>query len=227
MCAFFVVVRFSLGTAVRLEKATTSCHWRSPSVTCTGATSSAASASARGGFLGTVREIYIDDGKWTVLSKTLFSSLSELIKLSATGNAITHVEGGALRASKKLSALQLDSNKLTTVPPPLQYLKNLRHLGLSNQFIQDLPSRLHLPSLLKLNLQGNKIRGIPVGFLDELNDLQEVRFDGNELATIPPFLFRAMDNLHLVKFNSNKLQTLPRCMFREAFSFGDAPFGRK
>ena len=177
--------------------------------------------------MGSVREIYIDDGKWTVLSKTLFSSLSELIKLSATGNAITHVEGGALRASKKLSALQLDSNKLTAVPPPLQYLKNLRHLGLSNQFVQHLPSRLHLPSLLKLNLQGNKIREIPIGFLDELNDLQEVRFDGNELATIPPFLFRAMENLHLVKFNSNKLQTLPRCMFREAFSFGDAPFGRK
>lgn len=76
-------------------------------------------------------------------------------------------------------------------------------------------------------MSDNKIRDIPIGFLDEQQSLQEARFDGNELETIPPFLFRSMAQMHLIRFDRNKLTTLPRCMFRETFRFHDAPYGRK
>ena len=67
----------------------------------------------------------------------------------ASYNAITVVENGALRASTKLSALILSNNELTAVPSPLQYLHNLRQLGLSGNSIAELPARLHFKKLVR------------------------------------------------------------------------------
>eukprot|EP00729_Bicosta_minor_P011844 gene11844-29913_t len=213
------------GGGGHFRRAGNACHWRGTAVTCSGERSSEEAATAAGGFLRAVTEIHVDNGKWTALSASLFSSLPALFSLHASYNAITVVENGALRASTKLSALILSNNELTAVPSPLQYLHNLRQLGLSGNSIAELPARLHFKKLSKLELSDNKIRDIPIGFLDEQQSLQEARFDGNELETIPPFLFRSMAQMHLIRFDRNKLTTLPRCMFRETFRFHDAPYG--
>lgn len=69
------------GGGGHFRRAGNACHWRGTAVTCSGERSSEEAATAAGGFLRAVTEIHVDNGKWTALSASLFSSLPALFSL--------------------------------------------------------------------------------------------------------------------------------------------------
>ncbi len=81
--------------------------------------------------------------------------------LTCTHNRLTSID--TVVACKALSALNIGTNKLVTLPASLASLRQLKFIDASNNDLSDIPSELGLlPALSKLVLDGNPLRRVPV-----------------------------------------------------------------
>ena len=59
-----------------------------------------------------------------------------------------------------LSGLNIQANKVATLPEEIKNMSELRSIDISSNNIEEFPAHLcHCPSLEKLNLKENKIKG--------------------------------------------------------------------
>jgi len=113
-----------------------------------------------------------------------------------------------LRGMKKLTHLDLGTNRLTALPDWLGDLTGLTHLDLFANQITDLPGSLGNLSALKcLNLSGNELTHVPV-WLSDLTSLTELHLNTNLLTALPESIggLRSLTQLHL---KANRLSALP------------------
>jgi GTPase SAR1 family protein len=113
-----------------------------------------------------------------------------------------------LRGMKKLTHLDLGTNRLTALPDWLGELMGLTHLDLFANQIADLPVSLgNLRALTCLNLTGNELTHIP-DWLSDLTLLTELHLNSNWLTALPESIggLRSLTQLHL---KANRLSALP------------------
>ncbi len=104
--------------------------------------------------------------------------------------------------------LFVNGNRLTSVPPELGELGNLRALSLNFNELTSVPAELGgLAKLEYLGLWSNELTSVPPE-LGELGNLQELDLDENRLASLPPELGR-LERLAVLFLASNQLASVP------------------
>jgi len=132
----------------------------------------------------------------------VLSNLGHLTNLDLSNNQITELEESSLPSSVKV--LELNSNRLSSLPKGLTDLPNLTHLSMGNNLLVqisfpplpslqqldlssnqlvDIPSSLPLPSLAWLNLARNRLKTVPSLPLPSLLSLS---LSGNPITSLPP-----------------------------------------
>lgn len=132
-----------------------------------------------------LRDLRLNRNRIAKVPPNSFEGMDNLTILLFNDNAIQEM-GGALKALKSLTLLDVSKNKLKKVP-------------------EGLPSTLH-----QLYLGSNTIDIIPDNFLNRFSDLQYVRFSHNELTDkgIPPNTFNVSGLVEL-DLSFNKLERIP------------------
>ena len=107
-----------------------------------------------------------------------------------------------------LTELRLYNNNLSTLPPEIGALVNLRELWLYNNKLSALPPEIGaLVNLQELWLSFNELKILPPE-IGALVNLRELWLSNNELRTLPPQI-GALVNLRELGLSSNELSTLP------------------
>jgi hypothetical protein len=115
----------------------------------------------------------------------------------------TGLPASTLQKCKKLGALVLNNNKLTSVSH-IGHLSALNTLVLSHNRIERMPKSLleDLPQLAKLSLSGNQLNKFPSVWMCE--QMIELRLAGNLITDIPAKVSR-MSKLRLLDMSNNSL----------------------
>lgn len=111
----------------------------------------------------------------------------------------------ALRRPEDVTGLFLNRMELTTIPPEVFQLPNLKELDLRFNNIEELPADSgRLLRLEKLVLSNNRIQGLPPE-LEKLTLLREIRLDHNQLTAWPEVL----PQLEKITLDYNRLENIP------------------
>ncbi|KAJ3126495.1 cysteinyl-tRNA synthetase [Nowakowskiella sp. JEL0407] len=112
------------------------------------------------------------------------------LNLSRNPN-IKELPSDLAQTASSLLHLSMSQNELHLFPKSLQFIDTLTNLDLSCNYIRSLENcgLRHIPNLVYLNLQGNRLDHIPGEFLKE-SQLQELDLSNNRFRTIPPELIK-------------------------------------
>ena len=84
-----------------------------------------------------------------------------------------------------LTTLNLNDNNLTSLPPHISLLYQLKHLSLANNAITQLPKEIGvLSELIELHLECNRISNLP-DEIGKLSNLRKLLLQSNQLVEIP------------------------------------------
>ncbi|XP_068942680.1 leucine-rich repeat-containing protein 69 [Petaurus breviceps papuanus] len=110
---------------------------------------------------------------------------------------------------ENLNILNMNHNKLKTIPPEINRLQNLKCLSLNNNEITDIPKELcSLAYLSEIQLNYNRLVSIPEEFIT-LNNLRRLSLARN-LMVVFPMVLCSMSNLEMLDIAGNFIQVLPR-----------------
>jgi internalin A len=113
-----------------------------------------------------------------------------------------------LQEARHSGICDLSYRGLTTLPPEIAQLTNLRELALVGNQLTALPPEIaQLTNLRDLTLVGNQLITLPPE-IARLANLQQLRLDGNQLTTLPPEITQ-LANLQQLRLGRNQLTTLP------------------
>ncbi|XP_066533384.1 leucine-rich repeat transmembrane protein FLRT2 [Hoplias malabaricus] len=133
----------------------------------------------------------------------------DLKELRLDENRIAEIEEEAFQNVTRLQRLLLDGNLLEDhgiAPGTFQSLVNLRELSLSRNSLTEPPPLLPGASLVKLNLQENQMKDIPVDAFSGLANLERLDISSNLLQTLPSGVFEGLGSLtHLIVRNNHWL----------------------
>ncbi|XP_008420179.1 leucine-rich repeat-containing protein 69 isoform X1 [Poecilia reticulata] len=108
-----------------------------------------------------------------------------------------------------LSVLLLSHNSISDLPTQLQSLRHLTELNLGNNVLREFPVVLkHLDSLRKLDLYRNKIDVVSPDAIGNLGNLVVLNLDHNNIQRLPPEIGRLRKLQHFSMLD-NKLEELP------------------
>ncbi|QLE54960.1 COR domain-containing protein [Nostoc sp. TCL26-01] len=111
-------------------------------------------------------------------------------------------------ARDNVTELDLSNKELTTLPPEIGQLSQMRSLDLRfNQLSSLLPEFGQLTNLQSLDLRSNQLSSLPPEF-GQLTNLQSLDLRSNQLRTLPPE-FGQLTNLQSLYLSSNQLSSLP------------------
>jgi len=101
-----------------------------------------------------------------------------------------------------------DDLQLTSIPPEIGFLTNLRFLGLSQNKIKELPHSIgNLVKLEHLEVSSNQLTSLPDS-IGELDNLDTLSLHYNDLKSLPDSLCNLL-NLRYLYVSLNKLTKLP------------------
>lgn len=113
-----------------------------------------------------------------------------------------------LAANQEQTSLDLSGHKLTSLPPQIGELSNLRELKLLNNELKDLPPEISkLSNLIELNISSNRLTNVPQ-VVFKLTALQRLYLWGNDLSSLPDEISE-LKNLTELTLGQNKLKGLP------------------
>eukprot|EP00897_Mesotaenium_endlicherianum_P002348 jgi/Mesen1/2140/ME000152S01226 len=136
--------------------------------------------------------------------------LVNLQRLRLSSNALTDasIAWEALSQLPQLTALAIDNNQLTSLPPAIGQLKALRRLTVAHNALSSLAPELgSLHALEWLDVSTNNLRELP----DSLGDvaaLEELSACDNQIAAVPLSMAR-LDKLKILLLDNNALPSFP------------------
>jgi len=142
--------------------------------------------------------------------ETLPSELGKLRRLqwlSLQGNKLT--EAQPIAALTNLVMVDLDDNKLSSLPHDFNALTKLGQIYLSKNQFSEFPAVLfELPKLEIIAINGNRLRGVP-GDIGKLINLSQIRARSNEITSLPPDIGK-LSKLENLSLEGNLLTEIPR-----------------
>ncbi|XP_046988101.1 chaoptin-like [Schistocerca americana] len=144
--------------------------------------------------------------------------LKALSWLALDNNELRTVQETDLYTLTKLQYLNLESNRLTYIPPGFFHQKvhaNLRDVRLSHNQLELLETDTFwgLPQLQTLVLTGNQLRGLAQGALRALPSLVTLLLADNRLATLAPGALSRLPVLSRLDLQNNRLHELSLSAF--------------
>eukprot|EP01064_Diplonema_japonicum_P011528 TRINITY_DN1893_c0_g1_i1.p1 TRINITY_DN1893_c0_g1~~TRINITY_DN1893_c0_g1_i1.p1 ORF type:complete len:628 (+),score=87.40 TRINITY_DN1893_c0_g1_i1:47-1885(+) len=192
------------------------------------------------GVLTSIPDAVFEDDSVTVLkcnNQGLTSVPRELVYLQSLavleicGNRVSSLPDELSRM--RLSQVILKKNGMTVFPRILSSIPTLRHIDLSMNRIQEIPSLLHtsLDSLVlsdnsivavpavpqcltTLQLSSNRIATLPAGLPSALPKISTFDLSNNDLTTVPPEL-GTMTTLRSLSLTGNPLKTIRRTVLEK------------
>ncbi|KAL6480567.1 hypothetical protein MHYP_G00116000 [Metynnis hypsauchen] len=129
--------------------------------------------------------------------------------------------------------LLLQSNSISKIDKPLNYLVNLTEIDLSQNNITNLSDIYvcHLPQLVSLHLEENWISNLHDNCFAHLPNVQELYVNHNLLSLISPGAFQGLSNLLRLHLNSNQLKVIRQEWFHalsqlEILMIGENPIAQ-
>jgi internalin A len=139
-----------------------------------------------------------------IIAKAAKNNTTEL-DLSNRGLTTLPPEIGQL---VNLRSLNLGGNQLSSLPPEIVQLTNLQSLNLYDNQLSSLPPEIvQLTNLQTLNLRSNNLSSLPPEIV-QLTNLQSLYLSGNQLSSLPPEIVQ-LTNLQSLHLDSNNLSSLP------------------
>lgn len=124
------------------------------------------------------------------------------------------------RLPSDTEVLLLQTNTITDLDKPLDYLANITEIDLSQNNISFL-SDVHLgplPWLLSLHMEENWVQSLSDSCLPSLPNLQEFYINHNLISSISPLAFQGLGRLLRLHLNSNRLTGINREWFQPLLS---------
>ncbi len=149
----------------------------------------------------------------------------QLITLNLSNLSLTSLPPELIQLIN-LRVLVLQDNELTQVPVELSQLTNLQYFYLNNNKVTQVPVELsQLTSLRELYLNHNELTQVPVE-LSRLTDLRILNLSNNQLTQVPVELSQLI-NLQLLNLNNNQLTQVPvelsQLVFLQVLGLQDNP----
>ncbi len=168
--------------------------------------------------LSNLQRLSLDSNPLTTLSTDWFRGLSNLQRLSLQHNTLTTLPEGVFHRVSNLQELYLDGNALTTLPEGVFHgLSNLQILNLQYNDLTTLPEAVFqdLTNLEWLDLHWNALTTLSTDWFRGLTNLQHLNLQYNDLTTLPAAVFQDLTNLEWLDVSHNALTTLPAAVFQD------------
>ncbi|XP_043544033.1 leucine-rich repeat-containing protein 69 isoform X3 [Chiloscyllium plagiosum] len=152
-------------------------------------------------------ELNLGNNSFEALPEVL-KHLRQLRKLHLFDNKLEALSPNVLECLENLTFLNLNKNKLTTLPEEICRLAQLKYLTVNNNQLESVPSKLCLlQHLCELHLAHNKLKSLPhdIGYLTNLKKLSVPR---NEIQVLPEELC-VLRNLKVLDVAGNQLHIFP------------------
>ncbi|QMS88045.1 leucine-rich repeat domain-containing protein [Nostoc edaphicum CCNP1411] len=108
----------------------------------------------------------------------------------------------------KVTKLDLSGKGLTTLPPEIGQLTNLRSIDLTSNKLRSLPPEIgQLTKLQSLDLGSNQVSCLPPKIV-QLTNLQLLDLSSNQLSSLPPEIVQ-LTNLRSLNLTWNQVSSLP------------------
>ncbi|XP_069552575.1 toll-like receptor 13 [Brachyistius frenatus] len=137
----------------------------------------------------------------------MFASCVNVTKLDLAGNKLVNIDENAFTFMRSLRILNLNRNKLTSVPAAIQNRPTLDELDLSKNNISELRRHdfANQTLLRKLSLYNNIIPVLPQDVFRDLNRLQTLKLQTSQITKLNGAFKKYLPNLKRLHLNGNKL----------------------
>jgi Leucine-rich repeat (LRR) protein len=134
--------------------------------------------------------------------------LKNLRVLNLYENQLRSIDGIGILGKTPLEDLNLGGNQLTTLPPDMGDLSNLKTLWLDDNHLADFPIVLcSIKSLEELRMSGNQLHFIPQS-INALSNLKTLALDNNKIEDFPMGILE-LPHLENLWLRQNLLRELP------------------
>jgi Leucine-rich repeat (LRR) protein len=134
--------------------------------------------------LNQLQALLLSNNAITFIPPRLFSNLASLTHLLLDYNLIEELPLALFnKSSNRVTVLDLSHNKLKTISTFVEPLVQLQSLSVSYNLIDDL-ARMELPTLWRLQANGNLLSQINAGHLRGLPALQVLDLSSNSISSV-------------------------------------------
>ncbi|KAK7114023.1 leucine-rich repeat-containing protein 69-like [Littorina saxatilis] len=138
----------------------------------------------------------------------LLQHLHNLEKLHFFCNKISEIPPTCLNGFKSLTFLNLNNNRLQTLPPEICNLLNIQFLSVDNNQLRDLPVEFcALTTLQEFHAAGNQLISLPLEF-GYLTCLQRLHLQKNKIRELPEGIGKCYQ-LRVLDVAANELRIFP------------------
>jgi hypothetical protein len=173
--------------------------------------------------LTSVKYLYLNDNKFTLISNFSFGYMLNLIELYLANNMIQFIEVKAFYIDEKsyvgpglLEKLDLSHNRLESINSTIfSYLTNLRYLVLNNNLLKsiDVNSFYGVNYLISLDVSMNQLDRLDFLRNKNFSYMRYLKLSHNRLEYINASAFANLKSLKQLDLSSNKIRGLSDCAF--------------
>jgi len=166
------------------------------------------------GKLWSLKQLNVDNNLIESIPDSTFQPLYDLEVVSLRGDRLTTIGLSTLNGlEQKCTQLDLSSNYIGSIhPDSFHRLKNIRHLNLSNNVIEELVLPPIMDQLSELLLSNNRLTRFP----DELYNLRSIAvlsLYNNVIENMPALDIGSEFGVRLVELSHNRLHTIDQVRF--------------
>ncbi|XP_063721929.1 leucine-rich repeat-containing protein 69-like [Symsagittifera roscoffensis] len=151
--------------------------------------------------------LHLGHNKFEIFPESI-SRLRNLETLHMHDNCITTIPESCIGRLGKLKVLNLNSNKIETIPSDIGFLENLRFLSIEKNRLKTFPNEIaHCDSLEEIHASENELVSLPIGF-GYLGKLKKCILRKNLLQDLPE-TFGKLTSLKCLDLAANDIRIFP------------------